>query len=56
LKYNYGKDETEPSMLENIENIGLYFSALWCPPCKMFNPKLTEVYKSINEKGKVSIF
>jgi len=26
--------------------IGLYFSAHWCPPCKMFTPQLIEAYKS----------
>mmetsp|Transcript_24994 Transcript_24994/g.44302 ORF Transcript_24994/g.44302 Transcript_24994/m.44302 type:complete len:431 (-) Transcript_24994:139-1431(-) len=25
----------------------LYFSAHWCPPCKMFTPKLCEAYKTL---------
>lgn len=52
LKQDFGKSYLEIAALENFENVGLYFSALWCPPCKMFNPKLTKVYKEINEKAK----
>jgi len=31
--------------------VGLYFSAHWCPPCKMFTPKLAEQYKKIKDAG-----
>ncbi|KAL4240556.1 hypothetical protein ACF0H5_001348 [Mactra antiquata] len=31
--------------------IGLYFSALWCPPCRMFTPKLAEFYNKLISKG-----
>ncbi|KAI9205742.1 thioredoxin-like-domain-containing protein [Polychytrium aggregatum] len=31
--------------------IGLYFSAHWCPPCKMFTPRLAEYYNSMVAKG-----
>ena len=28
--------------------IGLYFSALWCPPCVGFNPLMLDFYKKAN--------
>ncbi|XP_074649400.1 tryparedoxin-like isoform X2 [Tubulanus polymorphus] len=31
--------------------IGLYFSAHWCPPCRMFTPKLIAWYKSMKKKN-----
>jgi len=27
--------------------VGLYFSASWCPPCRMFTPTLKDTYKKI---------
>ena len=27
--------------------LGIYFSAHWCPPCKMFTPKLAQWYKTV---------
>jgi nucleoredoxin len=32
--------------------VGLYFSAHWCGPCRMFTPRLIENYKKIKENGK----
>ncbi|RWR79477.1 putative nucleoredoxin 1 [Cinnamomum micranthum f. kanehirae] len=32
------------------KHILLYFSAHWCPPCRAFLPKLTEVYHEIKAK------
>ena len=30
--------------------IGLYFSALWCPPCVGFSPLILDFYKKANSK------
>ena len=29
------------------KTVGIYFSAGWCPPCRMTTPKLAEAYKSL---------
>jgi nucleoredoxin len=34
------------------EKFGLYFSAHWCPPCRLFTPVLVDFYNKINEKEK----
>lgn len=30
------------------KTIGLYFSAHWCPPCRMFTPRLRETFAKVN--------
>jgi len=38
----------------NGKPIGLYFSAHWCPPCRAFTPKLTEMYnKGLKDKMEI---
>jgi nucleoredoxin len=44
--------EVPASTLATTEVVGLYFSAHWCPPCKMFTPKLAETYKQVVAAGK----
>eukprot|EP01012_Entosiphon_sulcatum_P014051 TRINITY_DN19176_c0_g1_i1.p2 TRINITY_DN19176_c0_g1~~TRINITY_DN19176_c0_g1_i1.p2 ORF type:complete len:331 (+),score=76.99 TRINITY_DN19176_c0_g1_i1:115-1107(+) len=40
------KGEVTPvSRLRELDAIGLYFSAHWCPPCRLFTPQLVEAYK-----------
>ncbi len=34
------------------ERIALYFSALWCPPCRNFTPLLVDAYNELQEAGK----
>jgi len=38
--------------LEGKECVMFYFSAHWCPPCKMFTPQLANHYKTLKEKNK----
>jgi len=37
---------------ENVEVLGLYFSAHWCPPCRGFTPALSSKYEQLKEAGK----
>ena len=30
------------------EYYGIYFSAHWCPPCRMFTPELADIYNEMN--------
>jgi nucleoredoxin len=39
-------------ILNDIEVLGIYFSAHWCPPCRGFTPKLSENYTALKEAGK----
>lgn len=49
------KGEVKTSITEVAEKntvLGLYFSAHWCGPCRMFTPKLIEAYKQLAKDGK----
>jgi len=34
------------------KTIGVYFSAHWCPPCRVFTPNLVKFYNSLKKAGK----
>ena len=42
----------EKSQVFEAPLIGLYFSALWCPPCVGFSPLMLDFYKKANKNGK----
>lgn len=44
-----GKCELNPA---DLDFVGLYFSAHWCPPCRAFTPKLAEYYKEYKGKNR----
>ncbi len=48
---NAAGEPVSPATLEG-KKIGLYFSAEWCPPCRMFTPRLVEAHKTLREAGK----
>jgi len=48
-----GKNGSVPvSSLDGNTAVALYFSAHWCPPCKMFTPQLAKTYNKIRADGK----
>jgi len=40
------------SVINEIDVLGIYFSAHWCPPCKSFTPVFAEKYKALKDAGK----
>ena len=36
----------DASALKNVKYFAFYLSASWCPPCRLFTPKLVDFYKS----------
>lgn len=42
-------DLTGPAVEGSPKYTALYFSAHWCPPCRMFTPKLVEWYKEFKK-------
>uniref|UniRef100_A0A1W7RA19 Nucleoredoxin-like protein 2 n=1 Tax=Hadrurus spadix TaxID=141984 RepID=A0A1W7RA19_9SCOR len=48
------KDKTEvgaDESLADVEIVGFYFSAHWCPPCRAFTPVLADAYEEMKESG-----
>ncbi|XP_045171983.1 nucleoredoxin-like [Mercenaria mercenaria] len=48
------KEGTEVDALEELKGkiVGLYFSAHWCPPCRVFTPELVRTYEKLKADGK----
>lgn len=52
------KDGSEKVMIKkedafkDVEAIGIYFSAHWCPPCRSFTPELVNTYEKLNSGGR----
>ena len=42
--------------LAGKKQVGIYFSAHWCPPCRGFTPKLVEEYKKLQKLGFEVVF
>jgi len=52
-----GAEVSTKTALSNKSLVGLYFSAHWCPPCRMFTPMLSEKYRtSYRGKGMEIVF
>jgi len=45
-------NKTSCESLKELDAIGIYFSAHWCPPCRGFTPKLAESYAKMKAAGK----
>ncbi len=45
LMNKQGQGYTAESVLANVDVICYYFSAHWCPPCRMFTPILADFYR-----------
>uniref|UniRef100_A0A7S2UY08 Thioredoxin domain-containing protein n=1 Tax=Fibrocapsa japonica TaxID=94617 RepID=A0A7S2UY08_9STRA len=43
-------NQTIPTAELDGKIVGLYFSAHWCPPCKMFTPQLAQWYNKFNSE------
>jgi nucleoredoxin len=46
------KGEKFPVSCLDGKNVGFYFSAHWCPPCRGFTPSLAEMYNKLKAAGK----
>jgi len=47
-----GAKHATAGKMADVEAVGIYFSAHWCPPCKRFTPVLAETYKKMKANGK----
>ncbi len=51
-----GSKVSADSALKGKDFVCLYFSAHWCPPCRMFTPKLKEWYQEVKGKNVEIVF
>jgi nucleoredoxin len=49
-----GEKDTDEA-LAGMDNIMIYFSAHWCPPCRGYTPTLSDAYKASEKKNKTAI-
>ena len=49
---HHGKNLVGVDTLNQYPVTALYFSAHWCPPCKVFTPKLIKFYNRVNAANK----
>ncbi|KAJ4961250.1 hypothetical protein NE237_021160 [Protea cynaroides] len=51
------RNNGEQVKVDNLsgKNIGLYFSASWCGPCRRFTPNLVDVYNELSLQGNFEI-
>ena len=42
-----GAKHATADKMADVEAVGIYFSAHWCPPCRGFTPKLVESYEKM---------
>ncbi|VDM56636.1 unnamed protein product [Angiostrongylus costaricensis] len=47
-----GSEVDAEKALKGKVMIALYFSAMWCPHCRQFTPKLTRFYSALKDSGK----
>lgn len=51
LMNKQGQGYTAESVLADVDIICYYFSAHWCPPCRMFTPILADFYRDVKGAG-----
>jgi nucleoredoxin len=55
LLQKVGVAKNTADLLKGKELIALYFSASWCPPCKVFSPVLASFYERCSKNAKLEI-
>ena len=44
--------EVDPdTVLQNVDVLGIYFSASWCPACRQTTPLIANAYKTLRARG-----